>query len=318
MCQCWVSSYKRLVHTEVKALFASILYSHPRHSIASPVFTMSVDKTAQAPSLFVSHGTGPFPLLDPDQESYRQFLRKHGNRLDSVKAIVLFSAHWETDQPHITACENPGIYYDYEEMRNFLPPAAFEFQYPAKGDAQLAAEIAKHLQEYGLYPVLDEQRGFDHAVYVPMTLMRPNADIPIVQMSVIRRETEAESTEMNIRLGQAMEHFRKEGYAIVGSGGSYHDFESIAKAYFEKQCIPEEATKFEGFLESVASTSNAAERKTLLSEWRTLPDSYLAHLTDKSEHLMPFMIVSGSGGEASGEKIDTYNYRGAPMSLYQW
>ncbi|KAL5083454.1 hypothetical protein Trisim1_001444 [Trichoderma cf. simile WF8] len=271
----------------------------------------------RAPCLFISHGTGPFPLLDPEQQAFREMLRKHGSKLDGVKGILLFSAHWETKQPHITMGDEPGLYYDYEDQRAVLPKEAFEFQYAAKGDSQLAVQIAAQLQHRGFKPVL-ERRGFDHAVYVPMILMRPQADIPIVQMSVLRGETDIESTELNIQLGQAVESFRDRGYAVIGSGGSYHDFQAIAKAYFENKFVPAESSAFEDFLESAASIQDPKARAKALLGWRSLSSSYLAHVEGSSEHLMPFMVAAGSGGGHGGVKFDMYTYKGATMSQYIW
>ncbi len=273
----------------------------------------------RAPALFLSHGTGPFPLLDPEQESYRALVRKHGAKLDGVEGILLFSAHWETDEPQITASTEPGIFYDYEDKRDQLPAAAFEFQYPAKGNESLAKAVAERLSKCGFAPVLDYERGFDHAVYVPMTLLRPSADIPIVQMSVLKSRDEREATVRNIRLGEAVECFRDRGYAIIGSGGSYHDFESIARAFFTKQpIVPGPQQDFEDFLQVTAAISDPFKRRGVLADWRTRPSSHSAHLDRSSEHLIPFMVVAGSGGSSSGKRIDVFEFRGAPMSFYQW
>ncbi|KAJ4360682.1 uncharacterized protein N0V89_001249 [Didymosphaeria variabile] len=199
-----------------------------------------------------------------------------------------------------------------------LPKEAFEFQYPTKGDPHLASEVAERLQLSGFKPVLDEKRGLDRAVYVPMTSMRPAADIPIVQMSVITRDTEAESTEANIKLGQALECFRDKGCAIVGSGGSFHDFQAVAAAFFEGKEVPERSRQFEKFFKSVASTPDPVDRKTKLMGWRDLPESYLAHPANHSEHFMPSMVCSGSGGNTGGKQFDMYEYRGTPMGQYEW
>lgn len=278
---------------------------------------MAATKSQRAPSLFVSHGTGPFPLLDPEQEQYREMLRKHERKLDGVKGIILFSAHWETEQPNITAGDEPGLFFDYEDQKAMLPKEAFEFTYSAKGDSRLAMEVAERLRNVGFQPVLD-QRGLDHAVFVPMTLLRPRANIPIVQMSVLRGNNETESTELNIRLGQALECFRDQGYALVGSGGSYHDFKAIAKAFFENEPIADQASAFEDFLELAASIEDPRLRMEKLLSWRDSDVSYLAHAEGSSEHLMPFMVASGAGGTSSGLKFDTYVYKGAPMSQYIW
>ncbi|KNG91649.1 hypothetical protein ANOM_000205 [Aspergillus nomiae NRRL 13137] len=272
----------------------------------------------RAPSLFLSHGTGPFPLLDPGQEPYRQLVRKHASKLHGVKGILLFSAHWETEEPQITASNNPGIYYDYEDMRDMLPPAAFEFQYAASGNAKLAAEVANRLRDCGFKPILNYQRGFDHSVYVPMTLLRPQGDIPIVQMSILKGQDEEDSTRKNIKLGQAVECFRDAGYAVIGSGGSYHDFRAIANAFFSNAPIPEGPDKFEDFLLSAATIADPVQRERELLGWRRHSASTIAHPVGEAEHLMPFMIVAGSGGDTAGVRFDMFVYRGAPMTFYSW
>ncbi|KAE8366545.1 catalytic LigB subunit of putative aromatic ring-opening dioxygenase [Aspergillus caelatus] len=279
---------------------------------------MSPSNLVRAPSLFLSHGTGPFPLLDPEQESYREMIRKHASKLDGVKGILLFSAHWETEEPRITASNDPGIYYDYEDMRDMLPPAAFKFQYAACGNAILAAEVADRLRDCGFNPILDYQRGFDHSVYVPMTLLRPQGDIPIVQMSILRGQDEEDSTQKNIKLGQAVECFRDAGYAVIGSGGSYHDFRAIANAFFSNAPIPAGPEKFEDFLLSAATIVDPVQRETVLLKWRGHSASIIAHPVGEAEHLMPFMIVAGSGGNRAGVRFDMFVYRGAPMSFYSW
>lgn len=279
---------------------------------------MNSSNVVRAPSLFLSHGTGPFPLLDPEQESYRELVRKHASKLDGVKGILLFSAHWETDEPHITASNNPGIYYDYEHMRDMLPSAAFEFQYAASGNANLAAEVADRLRDCGFNPILDYQRGFDHSVYVPMTLLRPQGDIPIVQMSILRGQNEEDSTQKNIKLGQAVEYFRDAGYAVIGSGGSYHNFHAIANAFFSNEPIPAGHEKFEKFLLSAATIADPVQRETALLGWRGHSASIIAHPVGEAEHFMPFMVVAGSGGNRAGVRFDMFVYRGAPMSFYSW
>lgn len=99
--------------------------------------------------------------------------------------------------------DDPGIFYDYEPMNATLPEEAFDVTYPAKGNSELADKIAKQLEKYGFKPVL-ERRSFDHSVYVSMKFFRPDVDIPIVQISVLLKgKDEAESTDLNFKLGEA-------------------------------------------------------------------------------------------------------------------
>ncbi|KAH6612402.1 catalytic LigB subunit of putative aromatic ring-opening dioxygenase [Boeremia exigua] len=287
---------------------------------------MSLPLSHHGPSFFVSHGTGPFPLLGGDeQRPFLDTLKRNRHVIEGVKAIILFSAHWETDEPHISGGTKPGLYYDYEAQRKMLPPAAFEFQYDAPGDPNLARVIATELAKHGFKPQIDYERGFDHAVYVPMTVLRPEADIPIVQMSILKSTTEREATERNLALGQAMRCFRDDGYAILGSGGSYHDFNAIAGAFFKLPSDPRAtvqldtgAYEFEDWLADQASISDVSQRCEALARWRNVLDSWIAHTEGSSDHLMPFMVTAGAGGESKGRRIDYCEVVGAPMGFYLW
>lgn len=277
-------------------------------------------------SFFVSHGTGPFPLLrGPEQEPFLSTLERNKCRIVGSKAIILFTAHWETDEPHISGGLKPGIFYDYEAQRDILPSAAFEVEYDASGDPQLAQAIAEELVRNGFEPHIDYERGFDHAVYVPMTTLRPEADIPIVQMSILKSKKEQDATVRNLALGKAMQRFRDEGYLILGSGGSYHDFEAIAKAFFALPLNPRatvnldtNAYRFEEWLAEKASIADVSQRCSDLAKWRDEPDSWTAHVKGSSDHLMPFMVTAGAGGNRAGQRVDYCEVVGAPMGFYFW
>lgn len=275
----------------------------------------------RAPAFFISHGGGPFPILNEDHESWRQIVRSYSTIFDNVKGIVFFTAHWETPQPSVTAANDPKIFFDYEDLKDRLPKAAFEIHYEGKGDANLAEKISKRLQDSGFQPVLDVERGWDHGVWIPMMLLRPSGDIPLVQMSVVIGHDEADSTEKNIRIGQALETLRDEGYAIVGSGGSSHNFDEISKAYMSPipgAKVPPGAELFEDFLESCASVSDPIERHHKLSTWREAAGNDIAHVPGSSEHLMPFMTVCGAGGHGIGKRTDLWDLVGAPVGFYMW
>lgn len=224
---------------------------------------MIAPSPSRAPSLFISHGAGPYPILNPEWSHFRDIVRAHGTKLEGVKGVLLFSAHWETDVPYITAADDPGLYYDYgdvESLRYDTPPEAFQIKYPARGDSKLAADVAQHLRQSGWDPVLDHKRGLDHGVFVPMLLLRPQADIPIVQMSLLKGTDEQDATEKNLKLGRAVEHFRDAGYAIISSGGSYHDFKTSYNAAVKGEPLPPGPEKFEAFLQSAASIADSDER----------------------------------------------------------
>ena len=132
--------------------------------------------------LAVPHGGGPMPILgDPAHDPLITFLRTVASTIGRPKAIVVVSAHWETTGPSITAAQAPGLIYDY----GGFPPEAYELAYPAPGAPELAAEIGELLQAGGFDPMLRTDRGFDHGVFVPLLLMYPDAQIPVVQLSML-------------------------------------------------------------------------------------------------------------------------------------
>ena len=161
--------------------------------------------------LFVSHGGGPMPLLgDPSHASMVKFLRGHEYR---PSAVLLISAHWQTAVPTLTSGARPQLIYDY----GGFPPESYQYTYAASGDGALAKRAASLLQTAGIASRLDESRGWDHGVFVPMMLMFPKADIPIVCLSLLNDPDPAKHFD----LGRALRPLRDEGVLILGSGSSY-------------------------------------------------------------------------------------------------
>ncbi|KAI8234078.1 4,5-DOPA dioxygenase extradiol [Colletotrichum sp. SAR 10_86] len=282
---------------------------------------MATPGQTRAPSLFISHGAGPLPLIHPDCEDYRQLVAKLGSRLDGVKGIILLSAHWECDEPNITAFENPGLYFDYDTVpagQDLLSSKAFETDYPVLGNAALAVEINQRLVDCGFKPVLDHKRGLDHGVFVPLKIMRPEADIPVVQVSVLTGKDEGEATRKNLRLGRALEYFRDYGYAIMGSGGSYHDLATTVALVQGNGELPSGAEEFEGYLKSVAAIPDAKAREKALRGWRDIPSSYVSHLQAEAEHFWPFLVAAGGGGDVAGRQILKFVSHGVPVSFFEW
>ncbi|KAL3294921.1 catalytic LigB subunit of putative aromatic ring-opening dioxygenase [Colletotrichum asianum] len=282
---------------------------------------MATPGQTRAPSLFISHGAGPLPLIRPDLEDYRQQVAKLGSRLDGVKGIILVSAHWESDVPEITALEDPGLYFDYGTVaaaQDLVPPEAYETNYPVLGNTALAMEINQCLVDCGFKPVLDHKRGLDHGVFVPLKIMRPEADIPVVQVSVLTGKDEEEATRKNLRLGRALEYFRDYGYAIMGSGGSYHDLATTVALVQGSGELPPGAEEFEDYLKLVAAIPDAQAREKALQGWRDIPSSYISHLRAEAEHFWPFLVAAGGGGDVAGRRILKFASHGVPVSFFEW
>lgn len=140
----------------------------------------------RAKSIFLPHGGGPMPILkDPGHNELTSFLQaKCKEWLGKPKAIILVTAHWETNQVNISASENTFLYYDYY---NF-PKEAYDIKFPAKGAPEIAQLIKQQLEQEGVKCILDNKRGLDHGVFIPMLLLTPECDIPIIQVSICALE----------------------------------------------------------------------------------------------------------------------------------
>lgn len=249
-----------------------------------------------APAVFVNHGGGPMPLLgDKDHLGLTKFLRdelKKEVNLKDLKAIILVTAHWEEDVVTISSGEHHDLYFDYYGF----PPESYKYKYSAPGSPDLANRISKALEQNGVKSRLDPKRGWDHGVFVPMMLINPNADIPIVQVSVLRNQ----DPEQHYKLGQVLKQFRKEGVAIIGSGMSYHNMREFMYSSRTGKVVNKQ---FDDFLNEICTSDDEAVRRNGLLNWRDQPGASQAHPPRAAEHFMPLIVVAGAGGAKAGQRI---------------
>lgn len=275
----------------------------------------------RAPAFFVSHGAGPYALLGaPHQQPLVELCNETRWVLDGAKGIIVVTAHWETDQPHISSGAKPELYFDYfEENAKELPKEAWEFSYPAPGDPELANKIKEKLERDGFEPVLDNERGWDHGVWVPLLLLRPEADLPVVQVSIPKGE-EFAATKSALKMGRSLEAFREEGYIILGSGSSYHNFAAVIDSIEGKPGAPpiESNRPFEDAMEEVAKIPDADEKCRRMQKWRDFPASEAVQPPNSSEHFLPFIVNIGSAGSDIGKKLGEWELFGTIMSSYIW
>ncbi len=164
------------------------------------------------PTLFISHGS---PMLALEPSPARAFLAGLGATLARPRAIVVASAHWETRQPEVSSVATNETIHDFYGF----PPALFAMRYPAPGDPDLAKGIAALLRKAAFEPRIDSTRGLDHGAWVPLTLMYPAHDIPIMQLSI---QTPL-GPEHHLRLGRAVDALRREDVLVIGSGSFTHN-----------------------------------------------------------------------------------------------
>ncbi|WP_329611002.1 DODA-type extradiol aromatic ring-opening family dioxygenase [Pseudomonas sp. KNUC1026] len=168
------------------------------------------------PSLFISHGS---PMLALEPGASGPALAKLAAELPWPKAIVLVSAHWESPDLRVASGAQPATWHDF----GGFPPALFAVQYPAPGEPALAEDIVARLSAAGLPARLDAERPFDHGAWVPMSLMYPAADIPIVQVSL----PSAGGPRLQQAIGEALASLREQGILLVGSGSITHNLREL-------------------------------------------------------------------------------------------
>ncbi len=194
----------------------------------------------------------------------------------------------------------PPLIYDYYGF----PEHTYRLEYPAPGAPEIALEIARLLPRYGISARTDPARGFDHGVFVPFKLIYPNADVPIVQLSLKAGLDPA----AHIELGRALAPLLRQGVLIVASGMSYHNLRE-----FSLNPNPE-SDRFDEWLTEAACTPDPEERGAKLMRWKNAPGARGAH--PREEHLIPLMVAAGAAGEDAGSKIFQDRIMGAAISAF--
>lgn len=261
-----------------------------------------------SPVLFLSHGGGPMPLLgDASHQKLIQFTQEITQTFTKPSAILVISAHWEENQPTITSAASSSLIYDY----NGFPKAAYEIKYPVSGAPELANKVFNLLTSVGIAAKLDDQRGFDHGVFVPLKLMYPQANIPCVQLSLVN----SLQPQQHIQIGKALANLRNDNVLIIGSGFTFHNMRAFfAPATKETQAMN---TSFEQWLIDTCSSNQytEAEREHRLTHWESAPAARYCH--PREEHLLPLLVCYGVAG-ARVKEIFELEILGKMSSAYIW
>lgn len=237
---------------------------------------------ALLPTYFLSHGGGPWPYV-PEMRSAMHLLerslqdipRQIGTR---PEAVLIVSGHWEDEAFAVASSPRPPMLYDYHGF----PPYTYEVRYQAPGAPALARRIAALIEAAGLPARLDAERGFDHGTFVPLQVIYPAADVPVVQVS-LQHDLDP---RRHLALGRALTPLRREGVLIIGSGQSYHNMRRFGKA------ARAPSAAFDQWLQDTLVHADAAERVARLAAWASAPAARLAH--PREEHLIPLMIAAGA------------------------
>ena len=253
------------------------------------------------PALFVSHGAPTLPL-DPGPTG--PFLKDLGRRLVRPAGVVCVSAHWDTQSPRVTGSPAPETVHDF----GGFPEALYSLRYPAPGDPALAQRVVQLLGASGRPAAVDPKRGLDHGAWVPLLLMFPAADIPVVQLSVQSHLDARHHFEM----GRALHPLRQDGVLILGSGGATHNLGTFGRAPVESPTEPW-ARAFDEWLRAAIE----ANRTDDLLAWRErAPDPLRNHPTP--DHFMPLFVPLGAA-TGPGRRIHAaFTFSTFSMAAFEW
>lgn len=258
--------------------------------------------------LFLSHGAGPLPLLgDPDHRDMVDKLTAQAGEIEPPSAILVISAHWEASVPTVTAAEQPSLLYDYAGF----PPEAYHIRYPCPGHPALARQVHRALQQTGLNPRLDQERGLDHGTFVPLKLMYPDADIPCVQLSLVHTLDAA----THLAIGRALRDLDVENLLVIGSGFSFHNMRAFFSPDTRDSRSRNEA--FQAWLEETCSGPglSSAERMARLTHWQQAPHARFCH--PREEHLLPLHVCYGLAQRPADRSVYA-TILGKQSALYYW
>jgi 4,5-DOPA dioxygenase extradiol len=262
---------------------------------------MTEASPAKIPSLFVSHGA---PTIALDQSDAHHFLTKFPDAVPTPTSILVVSAHWETDVPHVSDAKEPETIYDFRGFADAL----YQMTYPAPGAPDLATRTAELLTAANMGPVETETRGLDHGAWVPLMLGYPAADIPVTQLSINPNETPS----YHFAVGEALRPLREEGVLILASGNLTHNLSE-----FRGQPIDAAPPEWVRAFDEWASWAIAEGQIEDLLNYRTLaPAAQRNHPTD--EHLLPLFVAMGAGTPTTpGRHLHkSYTYGVLAMDAY--
>jgi aromatic ring-opening dioxygenase catalytic subunit (LigB family) len=267
------------------------------------------------PSYFISHGGGPWPWLNgPFRRQFDRLEQSLGDvarELGSTpKAILVVSGHWQESRFTVQAGERPGMIYDYAGF----PPETYRIRYASPGAPDVARRVHALLVGASIAAAMDTERGYDHGTYAPLRAMYPDADVPVLQLS-LRHGYEPEE---HLAVGRALAPLRDEGVVILGSGLSWHNLSMIGPA------ARESSTAFDAWLaQTLAATPE--ERTRALKGWEQAPMARIAH--PQEDHFVPLMVAVGAAEHEAAHRIyheagfmggvtaSSYRFGDAPSAL---
>ncbi len=253
------------------------------------------------PSLFIAHGA---PLLAIEENEYTQFLRNVSKKLSQPKAVVIFSAHFVANVQVISDVSEYETIYDFYGF----PEALYQIQYPAKGDPRIVQEIKQLLFQHEITFTIDTTRGLDHGAWVILRLLYPNADIPVISMSVNPHTT----PEQQYQIGKSLEALREQDVLVITSGGTVHN---LGLVDWQEDARNDWAVQFDQWLENHIELWDLDS----LYQYHTLaPNAKLAVPPLGTEHFIPLFYAMGVADSTRKATLLHRSYRYGNLSHSIW
>ena len=258
---------------------------------------------SQMPVLFISHGP---PVLAVSRSSVTQCWADIGRRLGRPDAIVCISAHFEATVPLVSGAAQPDTIHDFGG-----PPELFALTYPCPGEPTLAERIHQILSTAQMMPRINTSRGLDHGVWVPLLHLFPDADVPVVQVSI---QTE-NGPRHHYDLGRLLGQLRGDGVLVLASGGAVHNLDEVHR--FAKNAAP--PTYARAFDDWLFDSVSRGENESLLAFESAGPQAQRCHPWP-AEHFLPLLVASGAAGTGvPGRRLfHGFLYGVLSMAAYLW
>lgn len=293
----------------MKFFYPDICYHDLRGNEVTKVTNTRAASGLILPTYFISHGGGPWPWLRAEMpgvyDRLEASLREMPSQLAArPSAVLVVSGHWEERDFTVMSGAAPPMVYDYSGF----PAHTYSVKYPAPGSPEVAVRVQELLRGAGFAGAADAGRGFDHGTYAPLAVVYPEADVPVLQLS-IRKDYDPEA---HLTAGRALAPLRSEGVLIVGSGLSFHNLRTLGPQGRGP------SQEFDAWLTETVCGTVGEERNGRLRRWADAPSARLAH--PREDHLVPLMVAAGAAEGEPGERVYHENsfFGGVAVSSYRF
>lgn len=246
--------------------------------------------------VYFSHGGGPLPILgDLSHQAMIDFMTELPNKLHTPDVIIVISAHWEEKEVTVLGADSPEMFYDYYGF----PKEAYLITYPAPGSPVFAKKIVNIFEQNEISARIDQKRGFDHGLFIPLKMMYPDANIPCLQLSLVGGLDPA----AHIAIGRSLRELNESNVLVIGSGFSFHNMRAFSWQGKETSDPSNEA--FQNWLiDTCTGAYSQEEREKRLIDWKNAPFARYCH--PREEHLMPLHVCAGMAEKPAELVFDNF------------